>query len=92
VYAQLMSRFERMRGRPADDAYVGGRTLIWLKVKQRDYRMEERGWDPRTNRSPHAPLAAPPRSFETIGNAFRTVGHRAECIQGGFIRTGGPCG
>jgi ATP-dependent DNA ligase len=23
--------------------YVGGRTLKWLKVKQRDYRVEERG-------------------------------------------------
>ena len=27
--------------------YVGGRTLKWLKVKQRDYRDEERGWDSR---------------------------------------------
>jgi ATP-dependent DNA ligase len=25
--------------------YVGGRTLKWLKVKQRDYRVTERGWD-----------------------------------------------
>ena len=28
-------------------SYVGGRTLKWLKVKQRDYRVEERGWDSR---------------------------------------------
>jgi hypothetical protein len=28
-------------------SYVGGRTLKWLKVKQRDYRVEERGWDNR---------------------------------------------
>ena len=27
--------------------YVGGRTLKWLKVKQRHYRVEERGWDSR---------------------------------------------
>jgi bifunctional non-homologous end joining protein LigD len=26
--------------------YSGGRTLKWLKVKQREYRVEERGWDP----------------------------------------------
>ena len=25
--------------------YSGGRTLSWFKVKQRDYRIEERGWD-----------------------------------------------
>jgi ATP-dependent DNA ligase len=24
--------------------YVAGRTLHWLKVKQRDYRTAERGW------------------------------------------------
>jgi ATP-dependent DNA ligase len=24
--------------------YVGGRTLQWLKVKQSEYRIEERGW------------------------------------------------
>ena len=27
--------------------YRGGRTLSWLKVKQRVYRVEERGWDSR---------------------------------------------
>jgi ATP-dependent DNA ligase len=27
--------------------YVAGRTLKWLKVKQPNYRVEERGWDPR---------------------------------------------
>jgi hypothetical protein len=49
--------------------YVGGRTLKWLKVKQRDYRVEERGWDSRnkseSTRSRHwfkfDPLAAPLR-------------------------------
>jgi len=36
-------------GRVAKDPaspYVGGRTLKWLKVKQLEYRVEERGWDP----------------------------------------------
>jgi ATP-dependent DNA ligase len=27
--------------------YVGGRSLKWLKGKQRDYRVEERGWEPK---------------------------------------------
>jgi hypothetical protein len=27
--------------------YRGGRTFSWLKVRQRDYRVEERGWDSR---------------------------------------------
>jgi hypothetical protein len=27
--------------------YRGGRTLSWLKVKQRDYRAGERGWNQR---------------------------------------------
>ncbi len=26
--------------------YSGGRTLSWLKVKQKEYRVEERGWSP----------------------------------------------
>ncbi len=26
--------------------YVAGRSLRWLKVKQREYRVKERGWDP----------------------------------------------
>jgi len=26
-------------------AYKGGRTLSWLTVRQRDYRVEERGWN-----------------------------------------------
>ena len=31
---------------PKDEAspYRGGRTLSWLKVKQKDYRKEERGF------------------------------------------------
>jgi hypothetical protein len=30
-----------------DSPYRGGRTLSWLKVKQQDYRVEERGRDAR---------------------------------------------
>jgi ATP-dependent DNA ligase len=25
--------------------YRGGRTLVWLKIKQPNYRIEERVWD-----------------------------------------------
>jgi ATP-dependent DNA ligase len=28
-----------------ESAYVAERSLRWLKVKQRDYRIKERGWD-----------------------------------------------
>jgi hypothetical protein len=79
---------QRMKESP----YVGGRTLIWLKVNQRDYRVEERGWDPRTNRSPRA---ATGRSAPLLRDDRQRLPDRRtppECIQGGFIRTGGPCG
>ncbi len=36
--------FEGMVAKDPESPYVGGRTLKWLKVKQRDYRVEERGW------------------------------------------------
>jgi len=39
--------YEGMVAKDPQSPYVGGRTLTWLKVKQRDYRVEERGWDPR---------------------------------------------
>ncbi len=50
-------------GRVAKDPaspYVGGRTLKWLKVKQLEYHVEERGWDP-GNKVGHtlAPLKRP---------------------------------
>jgi ATP-dependent DNA ligase len=28
-----------------ESRYVGGRSLKWLRVKQPDYRVEERGWE-----------------------------------------------
>jgi ATP-dependent DNA ligase len=37
--------YEGYVARDESSPYVGGRTLSWLKVKQRDYRAEERGWD-----------------------------------------------
>ena len=39
--------YEGMVAKDPASPYVGGRTLKWLKVKQRDYRIEERGWDSR---------------------------------------------
>jgi hypothetical protein len=35
------------RGKDPASPYRGDRTLSWLKVKQRDYRIEERGGDNR---------------------------------------------
>ena len=39
--------YEGYVARDESSPYVGGRTLSWLKVKQREYRVEERGWDSR---------------------------------------------
>ena len=39
--------YEGLVAKDPASAYVGGRTLKWLKVKQRDYRVAERGWDPK---------------------------------------------
>jgi bifunctional non-homologous end joining protein LigD len=36
--------FEGLVAKDPASPYLGGRTLAWLKVKQRDYRVEERGW------------------------------------------------
>jgi hypothetical protein len=39
--------FEGLVGKDPASPYRGGRTLSWLKIKQRDYRMKERGfYDP----------------------------------------------
>jgi ATP-dependent DNA ligase len=32
--------------------YAGGRTLSWWKVKQKDYRVQERGWSPQQRAAP----------------------------------------
>lgn len=39
--------YEGLVAKDDASAYKGGRTLSWLKVRQRDYRVEERGWDPK---------------------------------------------
>lgn len=39
--------YEGLVAKDPASPYVGGRTLKWLKVKQRDYRVGERGWEPK---------------------------------------------
>ena len=36
--------YEGMVAKDPESRYVPGRTLKWLKVKQKDYRVEERGF------------------------------------------------
>jgi ATP-dependent DNA ligase len=36
--------YEGLVGKDETSAYVEGRTLSWLKVRQMDYRVQERGW------------------------------------------------
>ena len=51
AWQQAIERgYEGLVAKDPASPYVGGRRLKWLKVKQREYRVEERGWDPR-NRS-----------------------------------------
>ena len=45
AWAQAMHRgYEGMVGKDPESLYVPGRTLRWLKVKQKDYRKEARGF------------------------------------------------
>jgi ATP-dependent DNA ligase len=37
--------YEGYVGKDPASPYRGGRTLSWLKDKQRDYRVADRGWD-----------------------------------------------
>jgi bifunctional non-homologous end joining protein LigD len=48
AWAQAVHRgYEGMVGKDPESPYVPGRTLKWLKVKQKDYRVKERGfYDP----------------------------------------------
>jgi ATP-dependent DNA ligase len=39
--------YEGLVMKDPESAYVAGRSLKWIKVKQRDYRVGERGWDSR---------------------------------------------
>ena len=43
----LRGNYEGMVAKDPDSAYAPGRTLSWLKVKQRGYRQEARGFDQR---------------------------------------------
>jgi bifunctional non-homologous end joining protein LigD len=36
--------YEGIVAKDSDSPYVAGRSLKWLKVKQKDYRVAERGW------------------------------------------------
>ena len=46
AWRKVLARgYEGMVAKDPAAPYVGGRTLRWLKVKQRDYRSAERGWD-----------------------------------------------
>jgi hypothetical protein len=52
AWQQVIERgYEGLVAKDPASPHVGGRTLKWLKVKQQDYRVEERGWDSR-NRIP----------------------------------------
>jgi len=55
--------YEGLVGKDDASPYVGGRTLKWLKVMQRDYRVQERGWkrrsrSPRNTDRPPAPIVS----------------------------------
>jgi bifunctional non-homologous end joining protein LigD len=46
AWEQVMERgYEGLVAKDEASLYKGGRTLSWLKVRQRDYRVAERGWD-----------------------------------------------
>jgi bifunctional non-homologous end joining protein LigD len=48
AWQEVLERgYEGLVAKDPQSPYVGGHTLKWLKVKQRDYRVEERGWDPK---------------------------------------------
>jgi ATP-dependent DNA ligase len=36
--------YEGLVAKDPESPYVAGRSLRWLKLKQRDYRVKERGW------------------------------------------------
>ena len=52
AWGQALERgYEGMLGKDEASPYREGRTLARLKVKQRDYRVQERGWDPTQTRT-----------------------------------------
>jgi ATP-dependent DNA ligase len=45
AWQQVIERgYEGLVAKDSASQYRAGRTLAWLKVKQRDYRVEQRGW------------------------------------------------
>jgi ATP-dependent DNA ligase len=48
AWEEVLARgYEGLVAKDPTSAYVGGRTLKWLKVKQRGYRVEEQGLNTR---------------------------------------------
>lgn len=48
AWAQVLERgYEGLVAKDESAPYREGRSLSWLKVRQPDYRLGERGWDPR---------------------------------------------
>jgi bifunctional non-homologous end joining protein LigD len=46
AWGQVIERgYEGLIAKDEASLYKNGRTLSWLKVRQRDYRVAERGWD-----------------------------------------------
>jgi ATP-dependent DNA ligase len=53
AWAQVVERGdEGLAAKDESSPYRGGRTLSWLKVRQREYRVEERGWNQDVDTSP----------------------------------------
>jgi bifunctional non-homologous end joining protein LigD len=46
AWREVLERgYEGLVAKDPQSPYVGGRALKWLKVKQRNYRVEDRGWE-----------------------------------------------
>jgi bifunctional non-homologous end joining protein LigD len=47
AWTEVLHRgWESYVAKDPESPYIGGRTLKWLKVKQAEYWVEERGWEP----------------------------------------------
>jgi ATP-dependent DNA ligase len=54
AWAQVVEGgYEGLVAKDEASAYRGGRTLSWLRVRQRNYRVEERGWSQDSGRAKH---------------------------------------
>lgn len=61
-------------------AYVGGRTLAWLKVKQANYRIKARGWAPKEK------LQFPQRPPTSLPSDYRSRRRTLPCPRGSGAR------